>query len=154
MDLGRVIKWVLIAAVLFVAWKVVVPWVLKETGAAKSRVSSGAASDNSCVRSAEEASETWGRGLGRFVNPPYDLAAWSTFRGEVEAKISESESLCGCVEESCVKTRAALGDLRALVLDLDGAITTGGSPPGDVVQRQESIDNRIAEASDLMKSGK
>lgn len=155
MDLGRILKWVVIAAILFVAWKVVMPWVAKEVGGAKSRVAGGVRSgNNSCVQSAEEASAAWGRGLPRFVNPPYDMSAWATFRGDVESKISATESQCGCAEASCDKTREAMRELRTLVSDLDVAIRTSGSPPGDAVQRQESIDERIGEAAELVRAGK
>lgn len=155
MDLGRILKWVVVAAVLFVAWKVIMPWVAKEVGGAKSRVAGGVrGGDNTCVQSAEEASEAWGRGLSQFVNPPYDMSAWATFRGDVDSKISAAESRCGCVEASCDKTREAMRELRTLVSDLDVAIRTSGSPPGDVVHRQESIDSRISEAAELVRAGK
>ena len=45
-------------------------------------------------------------------------------------------------------------DLRALVSDLDTAVRNGSPPPSDAVQRQESIDRQIDEATELVRAGK
>ncbi|MDP9193951.1 MAG: hypothetical protein M3P06_19835 [Acidobacteriota bacterium] len=154
MDIGRLVKWIVIIGIAFFAWKVVVPWVkAQKTGGSSTSISAGAVGDDSCVGQAERASEAWGSGLARFVNPPYDLAAWSEFRTNVETQISEAESTCSCATESCDKVRGAMSDLRSLVSDLDNAIRNGSSP-GGIVQRQESIDNRINDARALQSDGK
>ena len=153
MDIGRIVKWIVIIGIAFFAWKVVVPWVKAQKSGGTSSISAGAVGDDSCVGQAERASEAWGSGLSRFVNPPYDLAAWSEFRTTVETQISEAESTCTCATESCDKVRGAMSDLRGLVSDLDNTIRNGASPDG-VVQRQESIDNRINEARALQSDGK
>ena len=154
MDFGRVLKAVVVIVIVFAIWKYGVPWAKKEF-ASKSKSSSGASSgDGSCVRSAERASEAWGSGLRQFANPPYDANAWSSFRDDVESKISTAESDCKCEDESCTKARGAMSDLRSLVNDVGGAIQGGSSFPADAVQRQESIDNRINEAGDLVRAGK
>lgn len=149
MDFGRVIKWAVILGLVVAVWKVGVPWVKRQSfgGSAASVSGGGASGDPVCVRAAERASEVWGSGLGRFVNPPYDLAAWSSFRGDVDARIQDAESQCSCAEESCRKARSAMSDLRMLVSEMDTAIRTGGSPPSDAVQRQERIDSQINEAA-------
>lgn len=153
MDTGRLFKWLVIGAIVFFAWKYVVPWVKAQKLGGEPVSISGGKGDDSCAAAAEKASETWGSGLGRFVNPPYDLAAWSSFRGNVDSQIAAAESKCGCATESCGKVRSAMSDLRGLVSDMDGAIR-GGSSPDSIVQRQESIDNRINEARDLQRAGK
>ena len=153
MDIGRILKWAMIALVAFIVWKTVIPWVKRQTGSSSSSSSAGP-SDHGCPQMAARASEAWGSGLGRFINPPYDVAAWSTFRGDVDARISAAESQCSCQEESCQRVRGALTDLRGLVGQFDTAIRNGAAPPDDAVQRQESIDNRIQEGGDLLKSGK
>ncbi len=153
MDFGRLLKWLVIVAIAFIAWKVVVPWIKAQKLGGEPVSVSGGKGDDSCVAAAEQASETWGSGLVRFVNPPYDLAAWSSFRGNVDSQIAAAESKCGCATESCGKVRGAMSDLRGLVSDMDGAIR-GGSSPGGIVQRQEAIDNRINEARDLQRAGK
>ena len=100
----------------------------------------------SCGAAAARASETWGSGLRRFVNPPYDIAAWGDFRGSVDAQISAADSACNCGTPSCDSVRGALRDLRNLVGEFDTAIRNGSSPPSDAVQRQEAIDDTIAAA--------
>ena len=150
--MDRIVKLVVVAAIVFAAWKYVVPWVKKQggSGPAETVVAGGGAS---CVRSAERASETWGSGLRQFVNPPYDANAWSGFRGRVESGINAAEAECDCRADSCEKARSAMRDLRALVNDMDSTVRTGSSA-SDFVQRQEAIDNRINEALELARDGK
>jgi hypothetical protein len=69
-------------------------------------------------------------------------------------KISAAESECSCSADSCQKARAAMGDLRSLLSDLDSAIRNGSAPPSDVVQRQDAIDKQIDEAAELTRNGK
>jgi hypothetical protein len=144
--MNRLIKIVILIAVVIVAKRWVWPWLQQEF--AGSRASSVQTSgDSSCSRAAASASEVWGKGLGRFVNPPYDLGEWNRFRNDVDAQIAAAEQVCiACTGPSCEDVRGALRDLRGLANDLDRAIRSGGSPPGDIVQRQESIDNRISGA--------
>jgi hypothetical protein len=154
MDLGRLVKWIAVIAVIVIVWKVVLPKLNGEHSDRTSSKSSRSAPDNNCVRRAEAASEKWGSGLGRFANPPYDMSAWSTFRGEVDAKIDGATADCSCSEESCQKATGAMRDLRGLVSEMDAAIRNGSSVPDDAVQRQERIDNQINEAADLVRAGK
>ena len=93
----------------------------------------------SCAAAAARASETWGSGLHRFANPPYDIAAWSDFKATVDGQITEAEK--------CESVQAPMRDLRALVAECDTAIRNGTPPPSDFVQRQEAIDNAIAAAN-------
>lgn len=150
MDLGRIVKWVVILVIAFVAWKYVSP-MLKGRGSSST---TSTVSDNSCVASAERASSTWGNGLSKFVNPPYDMTAWSTFRGSVEMRVSAAENDCGCAAESCTKAKSAMNDLRSLASEMDSAIRNGSSPPSDLVQRQEAIDAQIEQAAQLVREGK
>jgi hypothetical protein len=149
--MGRVLKLIVVIAVVALIWKVGIPKLQQHSG---SGTASKAGAQSSCPSAAARASEVWGSGLSRFVNPPYDIDAWLTFRGNVEAKISAAESECGCAEASCEKSRAALHDLRSLVSDCDTAIRNGSPPPSDAVQRQEAIDRQIEEASESLRSGK
>ena len=140
----RLIKWLVILVVLFLAWKAIEPR-LRKSGAAKQTASSGNPAAN-CAASAARASEVWGSGLRQYINPPYDIAAWSGFKSGVEGSIATAESDCSCSSDGCAKGRQAMRDLRSLVSDLDTAIRNGSSPPLDAVQRQEAIDNLIDEA--------
>lgn len=150
--MGRIVKLLVVVAILFVAWKYVVPWVKEQTG--KTGTDSAKSSPgSSCVQRAEQASEKWGSGLHQFANPPYDLNAWATFRSDVESNINAAEAECDCAGESCEKVRGALRDLRGLVNDLDSTLRKG-SDASDFVQRQERIDNAINEAGELARDGK
>jgi hypothetical protein len=150
MNIGRLAKIVVLVAIVFAVWKYVVPRMKRGGGTMETSSSSRG---GSCVQSAQRASETWGSGLHQFANPPYDLNAWSTFRGNVESSIGSAESDCSCVDESCVKAREAMRDLRGLVSDLDSTIRNG-SDASDFVQRQEAIDNKINDAAELVRAGK
>jgi hypothetical protein len=138
----NLLKLAVVVVIVWAIWKVGVPW-----WESRNRGASGPAeAGSSCPAAAERASNTWGSGLGRFANPPYDLAAWGDFRGRVEESIRKAESECGCSQPSCESVRDALRDLRGLIADLDTSIRNGTPPPGDIVQRQERIDNAIEQA--------
>jgi hypothetical protein len=155
MDVSRLIKFVVVIAVVVIVWKVVLPKLNEPpSDASSSSKSSRSAPDNNCVKRAEGASETWGRGLRQFANPPYDTSAWSGFRSEVDGKIDSALSDCSCSDESCQKATAAMRDLRGMIAEMDSAIRNGSPPPDDAVQRQERIDNQINEAGDLARAGK
>jgi hypothetical protein len=151
MDFGRLLKWIVIIAIVVVAWKVVLPWI---KGQGTSEMKGPRVVDAGCVGGAQRASEAWGSGLSRFVNPPYDMQAWSSFKSDVDSKISRAESECGCAQESCATAKQALADLRSLVNEFDTAIRNGSAPPEDAVQRQEQIDNRIEQADEQRRAGK
>jgi len=151
MDGNRLVKLIVIVALVFVAWRYGIPWVKKQFNGP---TTSSGSTDSSCVTAARQASEAWGSGLHSFVNPPYDLGAWSSFRGGVETKIAAAESECSASSQSCEAARGAMSDLRSLISELDGAITKGSPVPEDAVQRQEAIDAKIEAAADLARSGK
>ena len=151
MDVGRIVKVIVLIAVLYVGWKYGLPWLQRQQSGG---TTTHANAQSGCPGAAARASEAWGSGLHNFVNPPYDLAAWSSFHDSVESKIASAESECTCGSESCNKARAAMRDLRSLLSDLDSAIRNGSPPPSDLVQRQEAIDKQIDEAADLTRAGK
>jgi hypothetical protein len=151
MDANRLIKWVVIIALIILAWKYALPWAKKQI---QGRSAPAAAVDSSCITAAQRASETWGSGLHNFVNPPYDLGEWARFRDDVEAKIAAANAACRVSSQSSDMARDAMGDLRTLVANLDNAITSGSPPPDDAVQRQEAIDTKIEAAAALARGGK
>ena len=151
MDANRLIKWVVILVIIFFGWKYAVPWAKKQM---QGHTTAAASADNSCTTAAQAASETWGSGLHSFVNPPYDLGAWTSFRDGVEKKIAIAESECRASCQSCDLARGAMSDLKNLVAGLDAAITNGSAIPDDAVQRQEAIDTKIEAAAELARSGK
>jgi len=150
-DFGRIVKVIVLIAVLYVAWKYGLPWLQRQQSSGST---THATAQSGCPAAAARASETWGSGLHQFVNPPYDISAWSSFHDSVESKIASAESACSCSDPSCEKARAAMHDLRSLLSDLDSAIRNGSAPPSDLAQRQEAIDKQIDEAADLTRAGK
>jgi hypothetical protein len=155
MDIGKLLKWAAILALVLVVVKVVVPWVQQQAGGPLGGASTAPSGEgDSCTAAATQASENWGRGLRQFVNPPYDSSAWASFRGGVDSDIRTAERACACMEPSCKKTQAALRTLKDLVSEMDTAIRNGSAPPDDAVQRQELVDNQIDEAIQLIKSGR
>ena len=151
MDVNRVVKWIALVVVLFLIWKHVLPWARQQMRGSGSAVSSA---QSSCPAAAQHASEVWGSGLHRFANPPYDVAAWSSFRSDVDAQIAAAEKECRCTQESCETARAAMSDLRGLVSEFDTSIRNGSPPPDGAVQRQESIDAKIDAAAQSAAAGK
>src|SRR5712691_8313799 len=111
MDGNRLVKLIVIIALVFVAWRYGIPWAKKQLNG---RTTSAASSDSSCVTAARQASEAWGGGLHSFVNPPYDLGAWSSFRDGVEKRIAAAESECRASSQSCDAARGAMSDLKNL----------------------------------------
>jgi len=151
MDLSRIVKWLVILIVAFLAWKYLSPKFLKKE---TTPAGDGTFVNSSCIGAADKASSAWGSGIGKFVNPPYDMDAWTIFRSDIDSKIANAEGQCACVAESCEKVRAAMSELRGLANDLEGALRNGSPPPGDIVQRQEAIDKKLDDARDLIRAGK
>ena len=154
MDANRLIKWIAIIAVAIIAWKYGMPWMKQQMHGSGTTASSSTSTQSSCTGAAQHASETWGSGLHRFANPPYDLAAWSGFRGDVETQIASAEAECRCSQQSCETARTAMSELRGLVSEFDTAIRNGSPPPDNAVQRQEAIDTKIDAAAELVRAGK
>ncbi|HEY4641252.1 MAG TPA: hypothetical protein VII75_07890 [Thermoanaerobaculia bacterium] len=154
--MDRILKLLIVVIVLFFAWKYLSPKLLKKDTTTTTTEGSPAGTfvNSSCIAAADKASSAWGSGIGRFVNPPYDMDAWSVFRSDIDSKIANAQGQCACVAESCHKIQSALHDLSSLASDLDSAMRSGSPPPSDIVQRQEAIDHQIDEARDLIRSGK
>ena len=152
MDLGKLLKWVVILVLLFFGWKALAPRVKAFKTAKSSSTSTAAQGDDSCVGRATGASNAWGSGLGRFVNPPYDTEQWASFSRDVKQHISEAEAKCSCESESCIKARGAMSDLRGLLSEMDSAVRSNSPPSSDLVRRQEAIDSAIDEARALISS--
>lgn len=150
--MSKLVKLVIVAAVVFVAWKYGLPWIQGKTSGGSA--ATHASTDNSCISIADRASEAWGAGIGKFVNPPYDLDAWSSLSASVNSSIVATSTACGCAEESCTKVQSAMRDLKSLVSDMDSAIRSGQPPAGDIVQRQSAIDAQLDSARELVKAGK
>ena len=146
------ITWVIVIAIIVLLWTKGMPWWKEHHGS--SSASPAAAPGADCASAAVAAGDTWGSGVGRFANPPYDTTAWEDFRSRVEQQARRAEEKCLCAESSCSTAKGAMRDLRSLVAEMDSALRGGLPPPSDPVQRQEAIDNAINSARDLAQQGK
>src|SRR3954453_6200589 len=146
--MDRILKLLIVVIVLFFAWKYLSPKLLKKDTTTTTTEGSPAGTfvNSSCIGAADKASQAWGSGVGKFVNPPYDMDAWSVFRSDVDSKIANAEGQCACIGESCRKVQSAMHELHSLVGDLDASLRGGTPPPDGIVQRQESIDRQLDEA--------
>lgn len=135
---------ILVAAVAWYVWK-------HQLAHRDTVATAGATAAQSCTSAASAAGDTWGSGVGRFANPPYDLNGWDDFRSRVEQQARRAQEKCLCAESACTTAKSAMSDLRSLIAEMDTALRSGSPPPSDLVQRQEAIDNAIASARDQVK---
>lgn len=134
---------VVVLAFLIFKW-----WKSRESAPAPA---AGASPAQECAAAAAAAGETWGSGVGRFANPPYDATAWDEFRSRVEREARQAQEKCLCGDAACNTAKSAMSDLRGLVSEMDSALRSGSPPPSDLVQRQEAIDNAINAAREAAK---
>jgi len=143
------ITWIVVIAIIVLVWKKALPWWNEHHGGSTTTVADSPAA--ACAAAAAAASDTWGSGVGRFANPPYDTGAWDDFRSRVEEQARRAQEKCLCAETACTTAKNAMGDLRSLVAEMDTSLRSGSPPPSDLVQRQEAIDNAVNAARDQAK---
>lgn len=149
------VKLIILAVVVFAVYKYGLPWAKEKNliPSGESKVAQ-ASKNEGCLGLALNAGDAWSGGVARFMNPPVDASAWSSFRSNVDGAISSARNGCGCPEESCRKAKEAMSELRSLVSNMDAAVRSGGPPTIDVVRAQEKIDGLLDEARTLTNQGK
>ncbi len=147
-------KLIIFAAIVFAAYKFGWPWVQKQGFLGTKSSVSSKGGNGGCVDVAMAASDAWGSGVTRFMNPPVDQSAWSDFRSDIDGRISRARSACDCADVSCAKVRAAMTDLSSLVSDMDNAVRSGAPPTLDIVGAQDRIDTTLNEARAALGSSK
>jgi hypothetical protein len=147
--MSRLIQLIVIAALLFFAWR----WWQQHQGTSPTHAVIGGG--DGCTPYVDSATNAWSNGIRKFTSgPPYDTAAWDSFRSSVESRIGEADSHCSCDRESCSKGKEAMNGLRDMMSNVDGMIRNNGAPPSDLVQRQENVDNLAEQAHELASQGK
>jgi hypothetical protein len=136
---------VILILIVFAGWYLWTHYGQRHTDVA---ATAGATASQSCASAAAAAADTWGSGVGRFANPPYDTGAWDDFRSRVEEQARRAQEKCLCADTACTTAKNAMSDLRSLVAAMDTALRSGSPPPSDLVQRQEAIDNAVNAARD------
>src|SRR5579863_5020793 len=150
MEGKKLLKLAIAVVVAVVIWKKGIPW-WKAHHTDNASLMSNTTPVNACVDAAAEADDTWGSGVGRFANPPYDMTAWEQFRSQVDSEATHAQEKCLCADDACNTAKQAMSDLRGLVQEMDQSLRGGLPPPDDLVQRQEAIDNAVNKARDMAK---
>ena len=151
--MGKIIKYGVVALLAYVAYTEVPPLIDKigDLGAGLNRKGSSVG-QGGCVPAAEQASESFSRGLRQFSDPPVDIHSWELFLEEVKGYQYAAEAECNCPRESCQRASEALVELSALIADFDNSLRGDGMPlnPG---RQQETIDRFLKRARELDRQG-
>lgn len=148
------VKLIVLAVIVYAGYKYGLPWAKEKNLIPGGSTAAKTSKNDGCLSLAVNAGDVWSGGVARFMNPPVDASAWSSFRSNVEGAISSAENGCGCSEESCAKAKEAMSELGRLVNDMDAAVRSNGPPTVDLVRAQEKIDNLLDEARSLTNQGK
>src|SRR5947208_119699 len=124
MEAKTFVKLAVLVVIALVVWKKGIPWWQERNAKTPAAVSSAG---QGCAAAAAAASETWGSGVGRFANPPFDAGSWDEFRSRVEQQARKAQEQCLCAESSCTTAKGALSDLRGLINEMDASLRSG--PP-------------------------
>lgn len=157
--MDKIIKLVVLAVLLFVAFDRGLPWIqrnLADRADAIGDVASGAATHgaaSTCVSAADRASNAFGASIGRLGGPDGDLDSWSDFMDRVESKINQAEDRCECDVSSCEKASQAMSALAGVLRDFDDQKRGSGGLGSDPVRRQERINDLLDEARRLARQG-
>src|SRR5215210_7764929 len=98
----QIIVVVVIAFLIFKWWK---------NHQSKPTAAAGVSASQECAAAAGAAGDTWGSGVGRFANPPFDAAAWDEFRSRVETQARQAQERCLCGDAACNTAKSAMSDL-------------------------------------------
>src|SRR5260370_36647509 len=114
-----VIQLLIVLVLLFVAWK----WWQKHQSAPTA--AAGASASQECAAAAAAAGETWGSGVGRFANPPYDTAAWDDFRSRVGKQARQAQEKWPCGDAACKPAEGRMGQRPGFVHRLESPAGRG-----------------------------
>ena len=141
--MGRIIKLIVVAAVIYFALSYAVPWI---KGLAGAPLRSGGGNTDTgagrCIDLASRASSAFGEEVRLFSSPPVDVNAWGASVTRIQLKVADAESACYCSSPACPKAREALSELRSLVSQMDGFVrgdATGMSNPASYAERVDQL---------------
>ncbi|MBK9968702.1 MAG: hypothetical protein IPP07_29095 [Holophagales bacterium] len=100
-----------------------------------------------CLTAVEQASRRMQEAATVFARTPIDPAAFSAASDGASSAISSADGKCSgggstAEQRAMEEARGALSEMRAILLDLAGALSGNGSA-SDVPRRQESIDRHL-----------
>ena len=154
--MGRIVRWLVIALLLFFGVTEGLPWIrARVEGITESKVTGrpvDVADDAAmCVHLAHRASAFAVQEVGRVTTPSRDSAAWVEASYEVRDRISEAERACSCPSAACDKARQAMTELVDLVNDIDRLIGGDARFAGTLARRQEQINVLLEQARVLSR---
>jgi len=109
-----------------------------------------------CLTAAEAASRETHEAAMVLLRTPIDPAAFSAASDRASSSISSAEGKCGgggssSEQKAMEESRGALTEMRALLSDLSGTLSGGGSA-SEVPRRREAVDVRLAAARAALQS--
>jgi hypothetical protein len=109
-----------------------------------------------CLTAAEAASRETHEAAMVLLRTPIDPAAFSAASDRASSSISSAEGKCrgggsSSEQKSMEESRGALTEMRALLSDLSGTLSGGGSA-SEVPRRREAVDVRLAAARAALQS--
>ena len=114
--MGKIIKLIVLAAVIYFALTYAIPWIKGLAGAPLRTGGASAETDaGRCIDRASRANSAFGQEVRRFSRPPVQVNAWSTAVTRVKIKIADANSACYCSSPACPKAREALSELQTLL---------------------------------------
>ncbi len=139
----RVIRLVLVLAVLAFGISRGLPWVTAQLGSTRG-LDTGSQSGH-CVSLVQLARDDFGKAARRNRNPPYDLERWDSTVYGLETTLAQADSECTCVTEGCRRGQNASEALRNLI-DAYSEGLRGERMLLDLTQRIARLDEKLDEA--------
>lgn len=147
---SRVVRLIVVAAVVYVGYTQVYPWFKSITGGpgASASQDSGFSDGGArrCIDLAARASSTLGGELRQYTKPPIDLVDWSATVNKVEMKIYQADSDCRCSAPGCSEARQALSEMRNLLASFDSTARGDADGFSNPAYQLQEADRLIEEA--------
>lgn len=141
----RILKLAALALVLLVFVTEVLPWIRDRVeGVTEEKIVGRPdpmtlGDETVCVHLATEASTLVGDSILYVKPPPADSSDWVEASYEIQRRITEADDRCTCPGDACLTGREALGEIQALVDDIDRMISGESSVAMSLANRQDRI---------------
>jgi len=152
----RLIRWLAVLVVVYFGVTEFLPWMRQRVeGVTQEKIVGKTAADDagaaSCVRLALQASDLVVDESRNAVPPPADSSGWVEAGPSIQRQIAQAEDACTCDAAACRTALEALGEVSALVRDLDLLIAGQERFTGSLAHRQERIGELLERARLLVR---